>query len=1045
MKRIGDSWVALGLKRPVLMTVVHLLIILAGVTSLFGLEVRELPNIDRPIVVVRVNYPGASPATMDAEVTSKIEGAVSRVPGIVTLQGASEENNMRVRMEFSPGIDINVAANDVREAVARVQRNLPPGIEEVLIIKADDNARPVVQLAASSATLPMDELADRLEKIVVPAIVSVEGVADVQLDGSTPRSLRVLLDPARLARFNLSPGDVLAGLRTMQSDLPAGSIKSGKFDLLIRADASALTESQVKNITIAPNVRVADVAEVLFAPQTAESYSLLDGRDVIAMGVLRQAGANAIQIAQDVRTRIAQFNAENSDIQVELVSDDSVFIRGALSEVVISLLIAVAVVLLVIALFLGNWRAVLVPAVTMPVSLIGTLAAIWIFGFSINILTLLALVLATGLIVDDAIVVLENIQRRMRDGESAPVASILGTRQVLFAVMATTITLIAVFLPIAFLPGQTGLLFKEFGAVLSISVVLSTFVALTLCPMLAAKALATPPRTDTLIARAMQSSSRFGEKLAQAYLSSLDYFLVHRKIFLGLFLLVALAGVLGFTRLGQELVPAEDRGRLVVELMMPDGTGLNYSGQRGAEVEAALQPYVDQGLITSVFTIVGRWDKNRVYIQGNLTPWAQRSMSQQELARRVSSDLAGFTVGQVRIVQENSLAIRGGGSGLQMAILGANYDELAAVAETFADRLETSIPQVQNVRIGYDTSQPQISFEVNRDRARDLQVPVEQITQAIQLLADEFPLLELSIDDRAVPVLIGSTQGAMVNPSDLLNIYARSDTGALIALASLLTPTEVGVAAELNRYSQQRAIPMDVVIPPGADLGQAIAQVRALAQEVLPSGFSLLFLNEAATLEETSYDMLIIFAIALTVVFLVLAAQFESVGSAAVVMFTVPFGLAAAVFSLIVTGQTLNLYSQVGLVLLIGLMTKNAILLVEMMDQLRDEGLSVAQAIRQGAALRLRPVAMTVFSTLLGIVPLTLSSGPGAEARQAIALVVLGGLGLSALFTLYLAPLGYSLVAPLVKPRASRAIKLERELAGVTDADPAAAGKGGAS
>lgn len=430
MKNASQGLAALGLRRPVLIVVLNLLIMLAGIVSMFGVEVRELPDIDRPVVLVRAVYEGASPTTMDAEVTSKVEGAVARVSGVLRIQSSSEENNMRIRMEFSPDIDVNVAANDVREALGRITPQLPQNLDQLLVIKADDNARPVVQLAVYSNTLSVQDLATRVERDLVPAFVSIDGVADVPLNGNQPKVLRVLLDPPSLSRYGMAVTDVLSSLETMNLDVPAGSYLSGRQELLVRANASTVDTESIKAIPIKNGVRIRDVADVYYAPKSAESYSLLNGRTVVGMSVLRQAGGNTIAIADQVGQRVAQINAQSRDLQIIMIADDSVFIKGALQEVLLTLAIAVAVVLVVIALFLGQWTAVLIPAVTMPVSLVGTLAAIWLAGFSVNMLTLLALVLATGLIVDDAIVVLENIQRRRKLGESITIAAVLGTRQV---------------------------------------------------------------------------------------------------------------------------------------------------------------------------------------------------------------------------------------------------------------------------------------------------------------------------------------------------------------------------------------------------------------------------------------------------------------------------------------------------------------------------------------------------------------------------------------------------------------------------------------
>lgn len=1027
MKGVGDNLTALGVRRPVLIAVVNLLIMLAGLASLMGVDVRELPDVDRPIVSVRATYEGASPGTMDAEVTSIIEGAVARVSGVRSIESSSEENNMRMRVEFRPDVDLNDAASDVREAVSRIQRELPDDIDQVLVIKADEDAGAIIQLSAYSDVLSKQVLARRIEKDVAPELLSIEGVADVRLYGDQPRVLRVLLDPARMAGYRVSASEVVETLRDARFDVPAGSYESQDQELIVRAYASVVESERVERLHIRDTIRIEDVGEVFYAPMEAESYSLLNGRMVIGLGIIRQAGSNTISISNEVERRLERINERAREFSIVTTSDDALYIKGALKEVVITLGFAIFVVLAVIAVFLGQWRAVLVPAVTMPISLVGTLAAIWLFGFSINLLTLLALVLATGLIVDDAIVVLENIQRRRSEGLARMAAAVLGTRQVFFAVIATTITLVSVFLPIAFLPGDTGRLFREFGLVLAIAVIISSFVAVSLCPMMASRL---PERAgeNSHIAGIRNRLNGFGRVVRDFYFSSLQAILGHRVLTLLSALLVAGAGVLGFFQLNQELLPQEDRGALRVFLTGPDGASLAYADRQAREVEEVLLPYREQGIVTDIYTIVGRWDKNRAYTIATLKHWDERDVSQTALAEEVNRKLSGMPGAQVRVIQGNSLNVRGAGSGLEVALVGNEYQEISAAADMFSAALLERVPEIEDVRIQFDTSQPELSFNIDRERAHDLDVPMERIAQTLRVMVDKYDVLDLSVEDQAVPVMVGSARGAINDPGDLLNIFVTNRSDELVPLSALISVEERGVAAELDRHAQRRAIELDLGVPPGTALGEVLGKVRAVAHEVLPSNVNILFLGEAATLEETSYEVAITFLIAFAVVFLVLAAQFESLGSAVIVIFTVPFGLAAAVFALLMTGQSLNLYSQIGLVMLIGLMTKNAILLVEFMDQMRDRGMDVPEAIMEGVRVRLRPVLMTVFSTVLGSLPLILSAGPGAEARNAIGWVVFGGLGLSTLFTLYLAPFGYSLIAPHIKPRARAGQELEAEL-----------------
>ncbi len=1026
MSQFAEGITALGVRRPILILVVNLLILLAGLAAIMGVDVRELPDVDRPVISVRANFIGASPYTMDAEVTSIVEGAVARVAGVQSIKSSSEENNMRIRVEFAPGVDLNVAANDIREAVARVQRQLPDAVEQLLVIKADADAQPIIQLSAYSDSLTKSQLAERIDKDVAPMLLAIAGVADVQLNGDQPTVLRVLVDPLRLAAYQLDVADVIAVLRDARLDVPAGSYKSEGQDLIVRAYATVVEPEQIKQLPLREQLKLGDIAEVFYAPQQAESYSLLNGRMVIGLDIVRQAGSNTIDISNQVQQRLQQINLRARDFQVVTTSDDARYITGALSEVVTTLVISVVIVLVVIAVFLGHWRATLVPAVTMPISLIGTLAVIWLCGFSINLLTLLALVLATGLIVDDAIVVLENIQRLRAKGQAGMAAAVLGTKQVFFAVIATTITLVSVFLPIAFLPGEAGRMFQEFGLVLAIAVIISSFVAVSLCPMMASRL---PDERDYTEGVLRHKLRQLGGGLSACYLASLNRVLAYPWLALLAALLVAAAGVWGFTQLNQQLLPQEDRGQIRIMLTGPDGASLAYSDEQARKVEQLLYPYQQQGLIDDVFAIVGRWDKNRVFITATMKDWSERDMTQMELVKQLNHSLKAVSGAQLRVIQGNSLNMRGaGGGGIEIALLGNDYQTLLTASRQLGEVLQQQLPEINDVRIQFDTSQPEMSFNIDRERAHQLNVPLDRISETLRVMVDRYDVIDLSVNDRAVPVMLGPAEMTIASASDLLQLYVRNTQGQLVSLAALVDVVEQGVAAELDRHAQRRAIELDLGTEPDVPLGQLVAQVRQLADDTLPPEVNIIFLGEAATLQESSYAVAITFVIALLVVFLVLAAQFESFGSAVIVVVTVPFGLAAAIFALLLTGQSINLYSQIGLVMLIGLMTKNAILLVEFMDQLRDAGHTVAEAVIEGVKVRLRPVVMTVLSTVMGALPLILSSGPGAEARAAIGWVIFGGLGLSAVFTLYLVPVGYALIAPHLKARAQAGRELDVQL-----------------
>ena len=683
---IGQGLPALAIRRPLLVLVLNLLIALAGLAALLGVEVRELPDIDRPVVTVRGNLPGATPETVDVEVTAIVEGAVARVAGVKEVRSSSEEDNFRIRVVFSPDTELDSAANDVREAVSRVERQLPEALEQLTVIKADADAYPVIRLAASSPTLSEEALTRIVEKDIVPALISVDGVATVNLFGDRERMLRVVVDPLRLTSFGLSVSDVAAVLRVAPFDLPAGSFRSEDQELLVRADATVVTAEQVRSLSIRDNVEIGDVAEVYFAAEDAQSYVREGGRRVLGLGVVRQAKSNTLDISEGVSRAVARLNRRFDDVEISTIADEATFIRGSVREVAITLSIAVAIVVATIWLFIGSLRATLIPSVAIPLALIGTVAAIWLAGFSINLLTLLALVLATGMIVDDSIVVLENIQRRRSMALGSRAAAVLGTRQVFFAVVATTLTLVSVFVPISFLPSTAGRLFREFGFVLAIAVVISSFVALSLVPALAARL----PEGAPARRRALTALGRW---LAGLYARTLRLAL-HAPVVAGALALAfgAFAWAL-FGALDEELVPPEDRGALHVFATGPDGVSLAYSDRQADRIEAILQPYVDSGEVERVLTTVGRWDLNRVYALARLAPWDERTRSQQEIVKELRRAMSKVPGARVRVWSPNSLGWRvSSATGVEVALLGTEYGRLFDAARELARAIEDDLP-----------------------------------------------------------------------------------------------------------------------------------------------------------------------------------------------------------------------------------------------------------------------------------------------------------------------------------------------------------------
>jgi hydrophobe/amphiphile efflux-1 (HAE1) family protein len=1012
----------LGVRRPWLVLVLNLLVAIGGIAALLAIEVRELPDVDRPVVSVNAFLPGASPETMDSEVTRLLEGAAARVSGVMNINSSSEENNTRIWIEFRPEIDTDQAASDVREAISRIERDLPDALEQLSVYKADERAGEIMRIAVRSSVHTDEELNRFVEQDIVPRIVSLPGVADASLLGSRQRVLRIILDPLRLTSYGLTVADVATVLQAAPLDVPAGSFRAGDQQLLVRADAAVTSEEDIAALIIRDEIRIGQVAKVAFSPEDANSFVRLNGERIVGISVIRQAGSNTVRIADGVRAAVADINTRIEGVDLRISSDDSIFIRGSVREVVTTLLISILVVIGTIRLFTGSMRLTLIPAIAIPISLLGTLAASWMLGFSINILTLLALVLAAGLIVDDAIVVLESVQRQRAEGTGPSAAAVVGTRKVFFAVIATTAVLIAVFVPIAFLPGTAGRLFQEFGLVLAVAVAISSFVALSLVPAVMARLPASAPRQRRV--------SDWGNRLAQSYHASLQTVLNAPRRMATICVLAAASAAGLYTLLDQELLPAEDRGTIYLFAKGPDGVGLNYTERQADRMENILIPLLERGEIIALFTVVGRWDPNNVFMLAKLADWRERERSQQEIAadlKPLFADLPGVTT---RIFSANSLNLRGASSGgLSVALLGTDYDEIYAAAREYTEQIRSRLDSVSRPRIGYDPSQPQLSVEIDRERASDLNIPLEDVAQTLRVMVDGARIVDLNADDQTVPIILEAGSDKIRDPSDLVNLYVRTRSGALVPLSSIVRLDERGVASQLDRREQRRAIEIDVEIQPGFAMQTAVDELFELADEVLPDSVTLITRGEAAALAETNRETLITYGFALLIVFLVLVAQFEGVTSALVIMAIVPFGLAAAICALFLTGTSLNIYSQVGLVMLIGLIAKNGILLVEFADQLRDRGFGVREAIEEAARIRLRPIVMTLVSTVLGALPLIVASGPGSEARSAVGWVVFGGMGLATVFTLYLTPVAYLGIARFAKARAASGKQLHQELA----------------
>ncbi len=1022
----GGTLAALFVRRPVMAVVINALIVVAGLAALLGAEVRELPSVEQPVLSISTTFDGAAAETVDREVTAVVEGAVARVQGVTSISSSSSTGRSRVTLEFSDGTNLDVATSDVRDALSRLGRSLPDGVDDPTIYKADSDAQAIIQLAVTSDTLSIAQMSELVDSMISERLSAVAGVAEVQVYGTRTTAFEVDVDPLKLASRGLTVADIRNGLSTIAFDTPAGSINGPNQNITVRAISEVTTPKDFEDIIIDGRTHLGDVATVVFDAAASTSALRSDGKPGIGLGIVRQAQSNTIEISRGIQAAVDVLNQtlpEGVDIKVS--SDDAVFIDGALHEVQVALLVSLVVVVAIIFLFLLDWRATIVPAISMPIALLGAVAGIYLAGFSLNIITLLALVLATGLVVDDAIVVLENIVRRKNLGAGPRAAAVLGTQEVFFAVVATTLTLAAVFIPLSFLQGQTGRLFREFGFTLAIAVLISSIVALSMGPMIASRFL-----KEHTTHHHGGPIGAFGSAMAVFYRFTLRIALANPFVVVLVALLFAGSSYFVFGNLRQEITPPEDRSQLSLRISAPNTVSLDYVRTQMTRVESLLQPFIASGEVRSLFVLSGFGTGG--FMTLTLAPWDERDRSQAEIATEINALMTQVPGVSASIRQGNSLGIRGGGSGLQFAVVGSDYTVLADTAQKVADRLAED-GRFGRVNVSFDTTQPQLTLTVDRTRADSLGIDINGLATTLQAMIDGSDIGNIFINDTSYTVRMVSSSNPINDPRDLEGLFIRTGDGRFVPMSTIATITESAVPPSLAREQQRRAVPVTASLDGGLALGDAYYQTLELARPLLPEGVSIIPLAEARTIGEANNGLLITFGFALIIILLVLAAQFESLWSAIIVMTTVPFGVAAALYALMVTGGSLNIFSQIGLVL-----AKNGILIVEFANQLRDQGLAVREAIEQASNIRLRPVMMTMIATILGGLPLVLAKGAGAEARSALGWVMVGGLSFAAVSTLYLTPTAYLLLARFSKPKAEEEARLERELdAATTTPEPA--------
>ncbi|WP_208433768.1 efflux RND transporter permease subunit [Bartonella taylorii] len=1024
--------IALFIRRPVFTFVLNAMIMIAGFAAWLNVDVRELPDIDTPVTTIMTIFAGASAETIDREITRVIEDTVSRVSGVKTISSTSSFGRSRVEVSFNVGVDLNVAASDIRDALSRVAYSLPKNADSPLIIKADSNAAAMMYLVVTSPTMSIDDLTTVVNDQVVDALSAVDGVGDVQVDSARTRIFQVDIDQAKLASYGLTVADISRVLADMTTDVPVGSLRNSKQALIVRSTARLTTPEAFEKVVLKPHVHLGDVAHITLSPDVETVILRINGKTGIGLGIVRKAKSNTLNISEGVRAVVDNLKSVvPSSVHISIISDDALFIKSALHEVEVALVIAIFSVILIIFLFLRDIRITLIPTLSLPVALIGTIAAIYLAGFSLNILTFLGLVLATGLVVDDAIVVLENIVRWRNMGLGPRAAAVLGTREVFFAVLATTLTLVAVFVPISFLPGQVGALFREFGFVLAISILLSSVVALTLCPMLASRFLKEHVEGNKGGTHYSIFLYKLGAFLSKGYAYSLHKCL--GKLWTVIIVSLIFAGLCigGYMKLQQELTPAEDRALIFLVINGPQGISTQYLNEQVEQIEASLQPLRDSGEIANSYSIAGiGGSPNTAFLVLLLSSWDKRVRSQQEIVKDVNTKVRQFPAVFVFAAQGNSLGVRGTGQGLQFAILGNDYTKLQPIADKLVRALQVDSHFIRS-HLTVDATQPQFFIEINREKSSDLGIDITNLGNTLQAMLDGKKIGSIYVDDHSYDVKLTSRRNPMKSPSDLENIFLKTKGNQYVPLSVIANLHEKSIAPQLKREKHMNAIILSANLAPGVILGEAYQIVQKIASPLLSKGNYVVPLGEAATLDETSSNFIIVFGIAFVIILLVLAAQFESFVSGFIIMATVPLGIGCAVIAMLLSGVSLNIYSQIGLILLIGVMAKNGILIVEFADQLRDKGKGVREAVEEAANIRLRPVCMTMICAILGGIPLVLAKGAGAEARIALGWVIVGGLGLATIFTLYVTPVVYLFLGRFVRAKAEETTRLTRELSQV--------------
>lgn len=1001
---------SISIRRPVLATVMSIVIVLFGIIGYTYLGVREYPSIDPPIISVSTSYPGANADVVESQITEPLEEQINGIAGIRSLTSVSRDGRSSISAEFDVTIDIEAAANDVRDRVSRAQRSLPADVDPPTVSKADADAFPILFLSVKSDKRNLLELSDLALNTFKERIQTIPGVSMVSIWGERRYSMRLWMDPAKLGAYKITPLDIRNALSRENIELPSGRIEGSSTELTVRTLGRLTTVEEFNNLIIRESdkviVRFKDVGHAELYPENDRSILRRDGIPMVGVVVVPQPGANHIQIADEFYKRVDQIKKDlPEDISLSLGFDVTKYIRNSISEVEETILLAFALVILIIFFFLRDWRTTIIPIIAIPVSLIGTFFIMYLADFSINVLTLLGIVLAIGIVVDDAIVVLENIYRKVESGMHPIEAGIKGTSEIFFAVISTTVALASVFLPIMFLQGITGRLFVEFGVVIAGSVIISSFVALTLTPMLSSRILKQKEKHSWFYYK----TEPFFKWLEISYKNTLDAFM--RKRWLGFVIMVISGLIIYFIGAGleSELSPIEDRGEVRIQSTMPEGTSYEMMDNYIMNMTRVVQDAVTES--DAVISVTagggGGGSSNSGFVRVILKERDQRERSQQEVADQLTRISAKLNDARSFVVQSQSITTRRGGLPVQYVIQAPDIERLREVIPKFLEAAQDD-PTFANVDINLKFNKPEILVEINRTKARELGVSALDIAQTLQLAYSGQRFGFYVMNGKQYSVIGQVFRENRNKPLDLASLYVRNNRGELIQLDNLISMKERSSPPQLYRFNRYASATVSASLAPGKTIANGIDAMDRIAKQVLDEKFSTALEGASKDFVESSSSLLFTFMLALVLIYLTLAAQFESFRDPFIIMFTVPLAIAGAVLSLWYFNQTLNIFSQIGQIMLIGLVTKNGILIVEFANQKKAQGLNVIDAVKEAARLRLRPILMTSLSTILGTLPIALALGAGSESRVSMGIAVIGGLIFSTILTLFVIPAIYS-------------------------------------